>query len=77
MERVSPASASAHADGLQKLAKLFGRQARVAGDDPMVITFIGLWRGMARIRWPLLMMMCLPWRSTRKPAFSKARTAAR
>lgn len=29
------------------------------------------------VSWPLLMTMCLPWRTIRNPAFSSARTASR
>jgi hypothetical protein len=37
---------------------------------PMVMALTGLWRGMVRIRDPLPMTACLPWRRTANPAYS-------
>ena len=42
---------------------------------PIVKALTGLWRGIVRMRASSVMTTCLPWRSTRKPAFSRALTA--
>ena len=42
---------------------------------PSVKALTGFARGMVRIRRPSDMTMCLPWRTTSKPARSRARTA--
>ena len=44
---------------------------------PIVTASIGLPRGIVTKRGPSDMTMCLPWRITLKPAFSRARTARR
>lgn len=44
---------------------------------PIVNALTGLWRGMVKSRSPLLMTMCLPCLTIRKPTFSRARTASR
>lgn len=44
---------------------------------PIVMALIGLCRGITSLRFPSVMMMCLPCRSTQKPTFSNARTASR
>jgi len=44
---------------------------------PIVIALIGLCRGIVMIRVPSVITICLPWRATQKPAFSKARSASR
>jgi hypothetical protein len=41
----------------------------------MVNAFTGLALGIVRMRWPSDMTMCLPSRTTRNRAFSRARTA--
>ena len=44
---------------------------------PIVKAFTGLWRGIVTIRTPSDITACLPWRTMRKPTFSKALTASR
>ena len=44
---------------------------------PIVYALTGLWRGMVTMRTPSDMTMCFPSRTTRKPAFLSAFTAAR
>lgn len=64
-------------ESLQQFTKLLDGQTSIAGNPPMVNALTGLCRGMVTMRAPLLMTMCFPWRTIRKPAFSSARTACR
>jgi hypothetical protein len=43
---------------------------------PIVMALTGLCRGIGKASVPLPMMVCLPSRTTRQPAFSKARMAS-